>query len=96
MKTHGTGHTKTTCRNAPCCDNDSCNIKDKHPEHKTKINELQREIKSLERQVEEEEENIKSLSSARELGITSFFAVMRARLKALTTGNEYSCLTVIF
>jgi len=31
---HETGHTKT-CRNAPCCDIDSCKIKDKHPKHKT-------------------------------------------------------------
>jgi len=32
---HETGHTKTTCRNAPCCDIDSCKIKDKYPKHKT-------------------------------------------------------------
>ena len=47
-----------------------------------KVNELQREIKSLESQAAEEEENIKRLASARERAKTSFFAVMRPRLKA--------------
>ena len=63
---HATGHTKTTCRSPPCSNVDSCKIKDKHPEHKMKVNELQREIKSLESQAAEEEENIKRLASARE------------------------------
>ena len=44
---HATGHTKTTCRSPPYSNVDSCKIKDKHPEHKMKVNELQREIKSL-------------------------------------------------
>ena len=44
-----------------------------------KVNELQREIKSLESQAAEEEENIKRLASARERAKTSFFAVMRPR-----------------
>ena len=47
-----------------------------------KVNKLQREIKSLESQAAEEEENIKRLASARERAKTSFFAVMRPRLKA--------------
>ena len=55
-----------TGHNASCCDIDSCKIKDRHPEHKTKINEIQREFKALESQVQEEEGNIQSLSSARE------------------------------
>ena len=79
---HATGHTKTTCRSPPCSNIDSCKIKDKHPEHKMKVNELQREIKSLESQAAEEGENIKRLASARERAKTSFFAVMRPRLKA--------------
>ena len=45
-----------------------------------KVNELQREIKSLESQAAEEEENIKRLASAQERAKTSFFAV-RPRLK---------------
>ena len=79
---HATGHTKTTCRNPPCSNIDSCKIKDKHPEHKMKVNELQREIKSLENQAAEEEANIKSLASAHERAKTSFFGLMRPRLKA--------------
>ena len=63
---HATGHTKTTCRSPPCSNIDSGKIKDKHAEHKMKVNELQREIKSLESQAGEEEENIKRLASARE------------------------------
>ena len=47
-----------------------------------KVNELQREVKSLESQAAEEEENIKRLASVRERAKTSFFAVMRPRLKA--------------
>ena len=46
-----------------------------------KVNELQREIKSLESQAAEKEENIKRLASARKHAKT-FFAVMRPRLKA--------------
>ena len=65
---HATGHTKTTCRSPPCS---NIKIKDKHPEHKLKVNELQREIKSLESQAAQEEENIKSLASARERAKTS-------------------------
>ena len=47
-----------------------------------KVNELQREIKSLESQAAEEEKNIKCLASAWERAKTSFFAVMQPRLKA--------------
>ena len=79
---HATGHTKTTCRSPPCSNIDSRKIKDKHSEHKVKVNEIQREIKSLESQAAMEEENIKRLASARERAKTSFFAVMRPRLKA--------------
>ena len=78
---HATGHTKTTCRSPPCSNIDSFKIKDKHPEHKMKVNELQREIKSLESQAAEKEENINRLASARERA-KIFFAVMRPRLKA--------------
>ena len=46
-----------------------------------KVKELQREIKSLESQAAEEDENIKRLASARERTKTSFFAVMWPRLK---------------
>lgn len=57
-------------------------IKDKHPAHKNKITQLQCEIKALENQVTQEKANMKSLASAREKAKTSFFAIMRPRLKA--------------
>ena len=80
---HATGHTKIACRNPPCSNIDSCKIKDKHHEHKMKVNKLQREIKSLENQAAEEEANIKTLASAGERAKkTSFFGLMRPRLKA--------------
>ena len=47
-----------------------------------RVSELQREIKSLESQAAEEEENIKRLASAQERAKTSFFTVMQPRLKA--------------
>ena len=50
-----------------------------------KVNELQREIKSLESQAAEEEENIKRLASAQERAKTSFFAVMRPTILDKTT-----------
>ena len=53
-----------------------------------KVNELQREIKSLESQAAEEEENIKRLASAQERAKTSFFAVMRPRLKAQNSSHD--------
>ena len=51
----------TTCRSLHCSNIDSCKIKAKHPEHKMKVNKLQREIKSLGTQIAQEEENIKRL-----------------------------------
>ena len=48
-----TGHTKPTRHSPPCSNIDQWKIKDKHPEHKIKVNELQREIKSLESQAED-------------------------------------------
>ena len=48
-----TGHTKPTRHSPPCSNIDQWKIKDKHPVHKIKVNELQREIKSLESQAED-------------------------------------------
>ena len=45
---HCCGHTKVKCSKAPCTDINACKIKEKHPEHKAKISQLQREIRSLE------------------------------------------------
>ena len=79
---HGSGHTKTKCSNSPCTNINACKITEKHPEFKSKITELQRQIKKLETQFLEEETNLNSFTVARERASTSFFAVMRPRLKA--------------
>ena len=59
-----------------------CKIIEKHPEHKKKISQLQREIRSLENKVQEEETHFKSFTAARERAKSSFFFIMRPRLKA--------------
>ena len=78
---HVAGHTKTTCKNEPACTNISCcKIREKHPEHRANIQELQRTIKNLEQQSADEEANIKGLRNVRERAKSSFFAIMRPRL----------------
>ena len=74
-------HTKVKCSKAPCTDIDACKIKEKHPEHKPKISQLQREIRSLENKAQEEEDDLKSFTAAHERAKSSFFYVMRPRLK---------------
>ena len=78
---HATGHTKTTCKNEPCTSISSCKIREKHPEHRANMQELQSTIKSLEKQSADEEANIKGLRNVRERGKSSFFAIMRTRLR---------------
>ena len=56
-------------------------IKEKHPEHKAKISQLQREIRSLENKAQEEEAHLKGFTAARERAKSSFFYVMRRTLK---------------
>lgn len=79
---HSQGHTKAKCTELPCTSISSCKIKEKHPEIKSKITELQRHIKTLENQYHEEDTHLKSFVAARERAGSSFFAVMRPRLKA--------------
>jgi len=62
---HIAGHTKTTCKNEPCT-NISCKVREKHPEQRANIQELQCTIKNLEQQSADEEANIKGLRNARE------------------------------
>lgn len=79
---HCSGHTKVKCSKPPCTDISVCKIFEKHPEFKTKITQLQREIRSLENKAQEEDTNLKSFTAARERAKSSFFFVMRPRLKA--------------
>ena len=69
------------CSKAPCTDINACKIKEKHPEHKAKISQLQREIRSLENKAQVEEAHLKGFTAARERAKSSFFYVMRPRLK---------------
>ena len=78
---HCCGHTKVKCSKAPCKDINACKIKKRHPEHKAKISQLQREIRYLENKVQEEEAHLKGFTTARERAKSSFFYVMRPRLK---------------
>ena len=59
-----------------------CKIIEKHPEHKTKINTLQCEIRSLESKAQAEETHLEGFTAARERAKSSFFFVMRPRLRA--------------
>ena len=58
-----------------------CKIIEKHPEHKTKISQLERETRSLENKAQEEETHLKGFTAAHERAKSSFF-FMRPRLKA--------------
>ena len=78
---HCCGHTKVKCSKAPFTDINACKIKEKHPEHKAKISQLQREIRSLENKAQEEEAHLKGFTAARERAKSLFFCVIRPRLK---------------
>ena len=70
---HVAGHTKTTCTNEPCTNISCCKVRERHPEHRANIQELQRTINNLEIQSADEEVNIKGLRNARERAKSSFF-----------------------
>lgn len=76
------GHTRPKCTELPCTNIQSCKILEKHPEFKSQITELQKEIKKLENQYQVEDTHLKSFVAARERAGNSFFAVMQPRLKA--------------
>ena len=78
---HCSGHTKVKCSKPPFMDIRVCKIIEKHPEHKTKISQLQRETRSLENKAQEEETHLKGFTAAHERAKSSFF-FMRPRLKA--------------
>jgi len=78
---HKSGHTKPKCSSSPCASHEDCGLRDKHPELKQKIAELQKEIKRLQQDYNDAESKLKSFSESRTKASTSFFAVMRPRLK---------------
>ena len=78
---HKSGHTKPKCSSSPCPSHDACGLRDKHPELKQKISELQKEIKRLQQEHSDAESKLKAFCESRTRASTSFFAVMRPRLK---------------
>jgi len=74
---HCCRHTKATCSKSPCMSISVCKVK--HPAHKIKITQLQREIliRSLENKAQEEETHLKSFTAACERAKSSFFYVTR-------------------
>ena len=75
------GHTKVECSKAPCTDIKACKIKEKHPEHKAKISQLQRKIRSLENKAQEEEAHLRGFTAARERELP--------QCETLTSQNNY-------
>ncbi|XP_078366476.1 uncharacterized protein LOC144650626 [Oculina patagonica] len=78
---HQSGHTKTTCKAAPCESSSNCKIREKHPEIKNKISALQAELKDLQKQHEKHKGELENFTAAREKSKSSFFSVMRNRLR---------------
>ena len=78
---HKQGHLRPGCTNALCTSHTKCRLRDKHPELKQKINVLQKELKQLQNDAESAESKLKGFCEARSKASTSFFSVMRPRLK---------------
>ena len=78
---HQAGHMKTTCKERPCESINNCKIREKHPEFKNKISSLQAELKDLQKQQEKRKSELENFLAAREKSKSSFFAVMRPRLR---------------
>ena len=67
--------------NHPCTDVNLCKLKDKHPELQNAIRTLQRDLKELEQKYEKAKNDNDVFVAARQRAKSSFFAVMRPRLK---------------
>jgi len=75
------GHNKAKCKNNPCCDVSLCRLKDKHPERLNDIRTLQRDLKELEQKYGKAKKDNDVFQAARKRAKSSFFAIMRPRLK---------------
>ena len=78
---HKSGHNKVKCKNNPCCDVSLCRLKDKHPELLNDIRTLQRDLKELEQKYGKAKSDNDVFQAARQRAKSSFFAIMRPRLK---------------
>ena len=78
---HKPGHTRPKCVSLPCQSYEDCSLGDKHPELKEKITLLQKQVKKLQGEYNEAESKLRAFNEARMKTASSFFAVMRPRLK---------------
>lgn len=79
---HFPGHNKTKCKNGPCNGIANCRYTDKHPEIKSEIQELKRILKDLEKKEVKTKNDYDVFKAARERASSSFFAIMRPRLRS--------------
>ena len=75
------GTTKANCKNNPCCDVTLFRLKDKHPELLNDIRTLQRDLEELEQKYGKAKNDNDVFQAARQRAKSSFFAIMRPRLK---------------
>lgn len=78
---HAAGHNKTKCRNAPCKGIAFCSNRDKHPEVRAEIQDLKKVLKDLEKRQDKSKNEFDTFQAAGERAASSFFAVMRPRLR---------------
>lgn len=78
---HLPGHTKPKCKHGPCLGFQSCRLPAKHPEVSKELQELKALIKDLEKKEEKAKNDLELFSSARQRAASSFFSVMRPRLR---------------
>ena len=74
---HTAGHNKSKCSSGPCRGITFCNNRDKHPEVKAEIQDLQKVLKELEKKQEKSKNEFDAFKSAQERAASSFFAVVR-------------------
>lgn len=78
---HLPGHTKPKCKNGSCTGFHTCRLPAKHPEVSKELQELKNLIKDLEKKEAKAKNDLELFSSARQRAASSFFAVMRPRLR---------------
>lgn len=81
-KCHKPGHIKSSCTSSLCKDYRLCKVRDKHPELKSEIKQLQQELKQLEKQRDDSASELERFSLSRKRATANFFSVMRPRLRA--------------
>ena len=78
---HLSGHQKNKCKNTACKGVEFCRNRDKHPELRAEIQDLKKVVKELEKKQEKAKSDFDVFKAARERAASSFFGVMRPRLK---------------